>query len=89
VRIWQANLGKRILAYVPMVNGEVQEEGDFRFDGVAFPAAEVVLDFLDPAGSDGSVLPNERIAWRTPFPGGKQAIESGAPVARSLAGVLA
>lgn len=60
VRIWQANLGKRILAHVPMANGEVQEEGDFRFDGVAFPAAEVVLDFLDPTGSDGSVLPTGR-----------------------------
>ncbi|MDR6179914.1 putative AcnD-accessory protein PrpF [Pseudomonas sp. SORGH_AS 211] len=60
VRIWQANLGKRILAHVPMANGEVQEEGDFRFDGVAFPAAEVVLDFLDPTGTDGSVLPTGR-----------------------------
>ena len=60
VRIWQANLGKRILARVPMVAGEVQEEGDFRFDGVAFPAAEVVLEFLDPTGTDGSVLPTGR-----------------------------
>ncbi|WP_312380437.1 2-methylaconitate cis-trans isomerase PrpF [Pseudomonas oryzihabitans] len=69
VRIWQANLGKRILAHVPMTNGEVQEEGDFRFDGVAFPAAEVVLDFLDPAGSDGSVLPSGRAVDELDVPG--------------------
>lgn len=69
VRIWQANLGKRILAHVPMANGEVQEEGDFRFDGVAFPAAEVVLDFLDPAGSDGSVLPTGRAVDELDVPG--------------------
>ncbi|MDQ7914811.1 2-methylaconitate cis-trans isomerase PrpF [Pseudomonas sp. 102515] len=69
VRIWQANLGKRILAHVPMLNGEVQEEGDFRFDGVAFPAAEVVLDFLDPAGSDGSVLPTGRAVDELDVPG--------------------
>lgn len=69
VRIWQANLGKRILAHVPVANGEVQEEGDFRFDGVAFPAAEVVLDFLDPAGSDGSVLPTGRAVDELDVPG--------------------
>lgn len=69
VRIWQANLGKRILAHVPMADGEVQEEGDFRFDGVAFPAAEVVLDFLDPAGSDGSVLPTGRAVDELDVPG--------------------
>lgn len=69
VRIWQANLGKRILAHVPMASGEVQEEGDFRFDGVAFPAAEVVLDFLDPAGSDGSVLPTGRAVDELDVPG--------------------
>ncbi|AXA65350.1 2-methylaconitate cis-trans isomerase PrpF [Pseudomonas oryzihabitans] len=69
VRIWQANLGKRILAHVPMANGEVQEEGDFRFDGVAFPAAEVVLDFLDPTGTDGSVLPTGRAVDELDVPG--------------------
>ncbi|MEH3022527.1 MAG: 2-methylaconitate cis-trans isomerase PrpF [Pseudomonas oryzihabitans] len=69
VRIWQANLGKRILARVPVVAGEVQEEGDFRFDGVAFPAAEVVLEFLDPAGSDGSVLPTGRPIDELAVPG--------------------
>jgi probable AcnD-accessory protein PrpF len=58
VRIWQANIKKRIISRVPMKDGEVQELGDFELDGVAFPAAEVKLEFLDPAadeeGSDGS-----------------------------------
>ena len=48
VRIWQANIKKRIVAHVPMSDGEVQELGDFELDGVAFPAAEVQLEFLDP-----------------------------------------
>lgn len=55
VRIWQANIGKTIVAHVPMSGGQVQEIGDFELDGVAFPAAEVVLEFLEPAdeGEDG------------------------------------
>jgi len=53
VRIWQANIGKRIIAYVPMHAGEVQETGDFELDGVAFPAAEVKLEFIDPASDEG------------------------------------
>ena len=53
VRIWQANIGKKIIAHVPMRGGEVLESGDFRLDGVAFPAAEVKLEFIDPAGDDG------------------------------------
>lgn len=54
VRIWQANIGRRIVAHVPMQNGEVMEMGDFELDGVAFPAAEIKLEFLDPgAGDDG------------------------------------
>jgi probable AcnD-accessory protein PrpF len=54
VRIWQANIKKRIVAHVPMQAGEVQELGGFELDGVAFPAAEVKLDFLEPA--EGGVL---------------------------------
>ncbi|MFI5031594.1 MAG: 2-methylaconitate cis-trans isomerase PrpF [Reyranellales bacterium] len=54
VRIWQANIRKRIISHVPMKDGAVQELGDFELDGVAFPAAEVKLDFLDPADDDGS-----------------------------------
>ena len=54
VRIWQANIGKTIVAHVPIAGGQVQETGDFALDGVAFPAAEVLLEFLDPAdGGEG------------------------------------
>jgi probable AcnD-accessory protein PrpF len=53
VRIWQANIGKTIVAHVPMANGEVVETGDFELDGVTFPAAEIVLEFLDPADGEG------------------------------------
>ena len=58
VRIWQANIGKTIVAHVPVANGQVQETGDFELDGVTFPAAEIVLEFLDPAedGADGGAI---------------------------------
>ena len=58
VRIWQANIGKTIIAHVPVCNGVVQETGDFELDGVTFPSAEIVLDFLDPAdeGEGGSSM---------------------------------
>ena len=58
VRIWQANIGKTILARVPLAGGQVQELGDFALDGVAFPAAEIVLEFVDPAddGDDGGAM---------------------------------
>lgn len=52
VRIWQANIGKTIIAHIPMINGEVQEIGDFELDGVTFPAAEVQLEFIDPAADE-------------------------------------
>jgi probable AcnD-accessory protein PrpF len=61
VRIWQANIGKTIIAHVPMTNGAVQETGDFELDGVTFPAAEVQLEFMDPAaeeeGAGGAMFP--------------------------------
>ena len=53
VRIWQANIGKTIVAHVPVSHGEVQETGDFELDGVTFPAAEVALEFMDPAADEG------------------------------------
>jgi hypothetical protein len=56
VRIWQVNIGKRILAYVPVRGGQVVEEGDFELDGVTFPAAEVKLEFIDP-GAEGAMFP--------------------------------
>ena len=58
VRIWQANIGKTIVAHVPMAGGQVVEDGDFELDGVTFPAAEIQLEFLDPAdeGEDGGAM---------------------------------
>jgi 2-methylaconitate isomerase len=58
VRIWQANIGKSIVAHVPVSQGRVQETGDFELDGVTFPAAEIVLEFIDPSddGEDGGAL---------------------------------
>jgi probable AcnD-accessory protein PrpF len=53
VRIWQANINKTIVAHVPVTNGQVQETGDFELDGVTFPAAEVQLEFMDPAAEEG------------------------------------
>ncbi|MEA3131732.1 MAG: 2-methylaconitate isomerase, partial [Paraburkholderia sp.] len=50
VRIWQANIGAKIVAHVPMKDGAVVEEGDFELDGVTFPAAEIRIEFLDPGG---------------------------------------
>ncbi|TQR60892.1 2-methylaconitate cis-trans isomerase PrpF [Acinetobacter sp. RF14B] len=60
VRIWQKNIQKTIIAHVPMQNGQVQELGDFELDGVTFPAAEVQIEFLDPADDNaegGSMFP--------------------------------
>ena len=56
VRIWQVNIGKTIVNKVPVSDGEVQETGSFELDGVTFPAAEIAVDFLDPADTDGSSL---------------------------------
>jgi probable AcnD-accessory protein PrpF len=58
VRIWQANIQKTIIAHVPVSNGQVQETGDFELDGVTFPAAEVQIEFLDPAddGEEGGAM---------------------------------
>lgn len=49
VRIWQANIQKTIIAHVPVTNGQVQETGNFELDGVTFPAAEIVLEFMNPS----------------------------------------
>jgi probable AcnD-accessory protein PrpF len=57
VRIWQVNIGKTIVAHVPMTAGEVQETGDFELDGVTFPAAEVRIEFIDPADASGAMFP--------------------------------
>ncbi|WP_369990648.1 2-methylaconitate cis-trans isomerase PrpF [Pseudomonas xanthosomatis] len=73
VRIWQANIGKTIIAHVPISNGEVQETGDFELDGVTFPAAEVQLEFLDPAadedGDGGAMFPTGNLVDDLEVPG--------------------
>ncbi|EHH2505273.1 2-methylaconitate cis-trans isomerase PrpF [Vibrio parahaemolyticus] len=57
VRVWQVNISKTILVHVPIVNGFVQETGEFELDGVIFPAAEIQVDFVDPADGEGSMFP--------------------------------
>ena len=73
VRIWQANIAKTIIAHVPMSGGQVQETGDFWLDGVTFPAAEVQLEFLDPAaeeeGGDGAMFPTGNLVDELDVPG--------------------
>ncbi|MBS0611133.1 MAG: 2-methylaconitate cis-trans isomerase PrpF [Proteobacteria bacterium] len=72
VRIWQANIAKTIIAHVPITNGQVQETGEFELDGVTFPAAEVALEFLDPAdeGEDGGAMfPTGNVVDRLDVPG--------------------
>ncbi|WP_454751985.1 2-methylaconitate cis-trans isomerase PrpF [Cupriavidus necator] len=73
VRIWQANIGKTIVGHVPITNGEVQETGDFELDGVTFPAAEVQLEFMDPAaeeeGAGGAMLPTGNVVDDLEVPG--------------------
>jgi probable AcnD-accessory protein PrpF len=69
VRIWQANINKTIIANVPMSNGEVQETGDFELDGVTFPAAEVQIEFIDPADGEGSMFPTGNLIDDLEVPG--------------------
>lgn len=73
VRVWQANIGKTIIAHVPITNGEVQETGDFVLDGVTFPAAEVQVEFMDPAaeeeGGGGSMFPTGNLIDELEVPG--------------------
>jgi probable AcnD-accessory protein PrpF len=73
VRVWQANIGKTIIAHIPMTNGEVQETGEFELDGVTFPAAEVMLEFMDPAaeeeGGGGAMFPTGQLVDELEVPG--------------------
>lgn len=72
VRIWQANIRKTIIAHVPISNGQVQETGDFELDGVTFPAAEIVLEFLDPSDDGekgGSMFPTGNLVDDLEVPG--------------------
>ena len=72
VRIWQANIGKTIVAHVPVSNGQVQETGDFELDGVTFPAAEIQLEFLDPSDDGeggGAMFPTGNLVDELDVPG--------------------
>ncbi|MGI2212803.1 2-methylaconitate cis-trans isomerase PrpF [Shewanella oncorhynchi] len=73
VRIWQANIGKTIIAHVPITKGEVQETGDFELDGVTFPAAEVQIEFMNPAadedGEGGNMFPTGNVVDVLEVPG--------------------
>ena len=74
VRIWQANINKTIIAHVPVSNGQVQETGDFETDGVTFPAAEIVLEFIDPADEGegeggGAMFPTGNLIDELDVPG--------------------
>ncbi|MDH1104676.1 2-methylaconitate cis-trans isomerase PrpF [Pseudomonas otitidis] len=72
VRIWQANIQKTIIAHVPVTDGQVQETGDFELDGVTFPAAEIVLEFLDPSDDGeegGSMFPTGNLVDELDVPG--------------------
>ena len=73
IRIWQANISKTIIAHVPITDGVVQETGDFELDGVTFPAAEVQLEFMDPAaeedGAGGSMFPTGNLVDELEVPG--------------------
>ncbi|NMP15543.1 2-methylaconitate cis-trans isomerase PrpF [Thalassotalea sp. Y01] len=69
VRIWQANINKTIIAKVPMVNGEVQETGDFELDGVTFPAAEIPVEFVAPVDPNEAMFPTGNIVDELHVPG--------------------
>jgi 2-methylaconitate isomerase len=73
VRIWQVNLGRRLIAYVPMQDGAVLEEGDFAIDGVPRPGAEIAVDFLDPGGAEqegivGKMFPTGNVVDKLQVP---------------------
>ncbi len=69
VRIWQANIAKTIVAHIPITDGAVQETGDFELDGVTFPAAEVQVEFMDPADGEGAMFPTGNVVDDLDVPG--------------------
>jgi len=69
VMIWQQNIEKTIIAHVPITNGEVQETGGFELDGVTFPAAEVKVEFVDPADGEGALFPTGNLVDTLIVPG--------------------
>ena len=69
VRIWQKNIGKTIIAHVPITNGEVQETGDFELDGVTFSSAEVQIDFVSPVDPSEDMFPTGNLIDQLEVPG--------------------
>ena len=73
IKIWQRNIQKTIIAHVPITNGQVQETGDFELDGVTFPAAEIIIEFIDPSDDDGeagaSMFPTCNLVDQLEVPG--------------------
>jgi probable AcnD-accessory protein PrpF len=69
VRVWQANIGKSIVNRVPVTHGEVQETGDFKLDGVTFPAAEVPVEFISPVDADDAMFPTGNLVDDLEVPG--------------------
>ncbi len=69
IRIWQQNIGKTIIAHVPISNGEVQETGDFELDGVTFPAAEVKIEFMSPVDPSEAMFPTGKLVDDLEVPG--------------------
>jgi len=69
VKVWQVNISKTIIVHVPITNGEVQETGDFELDGVTFPAAEVKLEFMEPADGEGALFPTGNLVDELEVPG--------------------
>ena len=69
VKVWQVNISKTIIVHVAITNGEVQETGDFELDGVTFPAAEVKLEFMDPADGEGALFPTGNLVDELEVPG--------------------
>ncbi len=69
VKVWQVNISKTIIVHVPITNSEVQETGDFELDGVTFPAAEVKLEFMDPADGEGALFPTGNLVDELEVPG--------------------
>jgi probable AcnD-accessory protein PrpF len=68
IRVWQANIKKTLIVNVPMSNGQVQETGDFLLDGVTFPAAEIVVEFIDPADGEGDMFPTGNVIDKLEVP---------------------
>ncbi len=68
VKVWQANIEKTLIIHVPIVAGQVQEEGDFIIDGISFPGAEIQVDFIEPAAGGAGMFPTGRLCQRLLVP---------------------